>query len=295
MNSTELHPLAYFEYIINNENISEVIKKEFYYSDCVSIGLGDLIEIKYVEQNDFGEHVVKSILTKDMLLPILYREFQKAKVILYSFCIDNPKQATENYLRIQINTLQAIINNNSNLINNHLYFMLPIRGLLNYINDILLTPEMERFELEESKISTTALSDTEQISFDSSTKSEIDIIHSVFDYMNEFNEKREKILSDEDFKLLIKYTTELIKHEKLPVVEKQLNPKISNDLLRFSYWVLHKEIYTTIRIRVCFYDFIKAIFLNFKDNHISSIRSQFGTKKRVKKDVFLPEIISKYL
>ncbi len=295
MNSTELHPLAYFEYIVNKDNISEVIRKHFYYSDCVSIGLGDLIEIKYVEQNDFGGHIAKSITTKDLLLPILYREFQKAKVNLHSFCIGNEKLASENYLRIQINTLQALINNNSNLINNHSYFMLPIRGFLNYINDILLTREMERFELDESRISTTSLSDTEQISFDLSTKSDIEIIHSIFDYMSGLNEKREKILSDEDFELLVKYTTELIEHEKLPVVEKQLEPKISSDLLRFSFWVLHKELYNTQKIRSYFYDFIYAVFLNFKNNDISSIKSQFGTKKRVPPHKFIPEIITNHL
>ena len=169
--------------------------------------------------------------------------------------------------------------------------MLPLRGILNYVNTILLVPGMERFELDESKISSFTIDSVEQIPFDLTQKTDIEIIHCVFDYMKGLNEQKEKIFSDEDFNLLIEYTTELIEQEKIPVVEKKLQPKISNDLLRFSYWVLHKELYTTKRIKPYFYDFVQVVFLNFKDSHISSIKSQFGTSKRVKKDKFLPEII----
>lgn len=291
MNSTELHPLAYFEYIIDSKNILEVIKNEFLYSDCISYDLRDSREIKYVERNDSGEFIETSILTKDLLLSKLYREFQIAKDNLYSFCINSLKSTRENYLIIQINTLQAIIDKKSKFLSEHAYFLLPLRGILNYINDILLIPEMERFELDESLISSIEIDSSQQNSFESTHKSNNKIISSIFDYMNGFNEKMEKILSDEDFGLLIKYTTELIEDEKLPVIEKQLFPKISNDLLRFSFWVLHKELYTTKRIRPYFYSFIHAVFINFKESDIKSIQSQFGTKSRVYRDKFLPEII----
>jgi len=296
MNSTELHPLAYFEYIIDSENILEVIKNEFLYSDCISYDLGDSIEIKYVEQNDLGEFIQKSILTKDLLFPKLYREFQKAKNNLYYCCINSTKSTTENYLRIQVNTLQTLINKNSYLINNHSYFMLPLRGILNYINDVLLIPEMERFELDESQISTIEMANVEENSFDSTQKSDIEKIHSIFDFMNAKNEQRENILSEEDFQLLLKYTTELVKYERVPVIEKQLEPKISNDLIRFSYWVLHKELYTTTRrIKPYFYDFVKALFLNFKDSNVISIKNQFGTSTRPYKHDYIPDIIRKYI
>lgn len=295
MSSTDLHPLAYFEHIIDSDNILKEIENEFFYTDCFDIILEDSTEVKYTEPNEFGVFQQRSILTKDLLVPKIYREFQKAKNNLYSFCLDHTNSIKENYLTIQFNTLQAIINKNSNFISSHIYFMLPLRGILNYINTILLLPGMERFELDESKIPSLAIDSAEQIPFDLTQKTDIEIIHSIFDYMKGLNEQKEKIFSDEDFNLLIKYTTELIEQEKIPVLEKQLQPKISNDLLRFSFWVLHKELYTTKRIKPYFYDFVQVVFSNFKDSHISSIKSQFGTSTRVKKDKFLPEIILKNL
>lgn len=295
MNSTDLHPLAYFEYIIDSENIMKEIEKELSYSDYYNIDIENLTEVKTFEQNEFGEFEQKSILTKDLLVPKLFREFQKTKNHLYSFTIHNAKLTSENYLGIQVNILQNIINNHSDLINRHSYFLLPIRGILNYINNVLKSQEMNSFVLDESNISYCDTKILEQIGFDSTTKTDIEIIHSIFDYMKGLNEQRENILSEEDFKLLIKYTSELVEQEKIPVVEKQLQPKISNDLLRFSYWVLYKEIYKTSRIKPYFHEFVKTVFLNFKDSEIKSIKSLFGTSTRVKKDRFLPEIICKYL
>lgn len=295
MNSTDLHPLAYFEYIIDGENILKEIEKELLYSDFSNINLESSMEVKYMEQNEFGEFEKKCILIKDLLIPKLYREFQKTKNHLYSFYIHNKSLSTENYLRIQVKILQNILNNQSDLINRHSYFMLPIRGIFSYINNFLLLPEMNSFVLDESHILYNYAIIPEQTEFDSTKKSDEEIIHSIFDYMKGLNERRESIFSEEDFNLLIKYTSELVEQEKIPVVEKQLEPKISNDLLRFSYWVLHKELYTTKKIRPYFYDFVQTVFLNFKDSEISSIKSQFGTSSRVKKDKFLPEIILKNL
>lgn len=295
MNSTDLHPLAYFEYIIDSKNILKEMEKELFYSDYYTIDKENLTEVKTFEQNEFGKFEETNILTKDLLLPKLFREFQKTKNHLYNFTLYNAKLTSGNYLEIQVNILQKIINNHSDLINRHSYFILPIRGILNYINNILKSQEMNSFVLDESNISYGETKILEQIGFDSTIKSDIEIIHSIFDYMNGMNEKREDILSEEDFNLLIKYTSELVEQEKTPVFEKQLQPKISNDLLRFSYWVLHNELYTTKRIKPYFYDFVKTVFLNFKESEISSIKKQFGTSTRVKKDRFLPEIILKNL
>lgn len=295
MKSTELHPLAYFEFTIDSENLVKEIENEFLYSDYSSFDLGDLIEIKYVEQNDLGEFSQKSILAKDLLTPKLYREFQNTKNCLYNFCINSTKLATENYLRIQVKILQSIITKHSDLINKHNYFLLPIRGILKYINETLLLPEMTSFELDEIQIIDAFSHNVEQIQFNLLPKSDIEIMYSVLDYLKGNSQKREKILSDEDFEILIKYTTELIQQEQVPVISKQLHPKISNELIRFTYWVLHKELYTTRKIRNYFYDFVKAVFSNFEKSDISSIKSLFGTQTRVTKDNFLPEVISKYI
>ncbi|MGA9637959.1 hypothetical protein, partial [Flavobacterium sp.] len=192
MNSTDLHPLAYFEYIIDSENILKEIENEFLYSDCISFDLGNSIEIQYLIQNDLGEFIQTSILAKDLLLQKLYRESQKAKNNLYSYCLDSTKSTTENYLRIQINTLQALINTNPNLINNHLYLMFPLRDILNYINDILLLPEMGRFVLDETYISPIEIDGAKQNPFDSTLRTDIEKIHLIFEYMKGNNEQKVK-------------------------------------------------------------------------------------------------------
>lgn len=84
---------------------------------------------------------------------------------------------------------------------------------------------------------------------------------------------------------MIKLIVELVAKEDLPDNIKKLESvSISNDLLSFTFWVLHKQLYTTKRIRPYFIQFLKQTFSNFNDKSIESIKKGFGTKSRALKD-----------
>ena len=106
---------------------------------------------------------------------------------------------------------------------------------------------MKDFELNEEGIQYEASSHQGS----SILKSDIEIIREVLGYMKSKNEKRETILNAEDFKLLIEYTTHLIEQKEIPEITKQLKPKLTNELIRYTFAVLHKEFYTRKRNREC--------------------------------------------
>lgn len=111
---------------------------------------------------------------------------------------------------------------------------------MKYINDRLLVPKIDKFVLDESKVDFTI-----DDSFKIYVKSNEELIHSIFDFMKGENERKETILSEEDFNSLIGYTLCLVEEEKVPKISKQLNPNVSSkDIIRFSYWVLHNGLAT---------------------------------------------------
>ncbi|MCB0745239.1 MAG: hypothetical protein KDC67_15125 [Ignavibacteriae bacterium] len=125
---------------------------------------------------------------------------------------------------------------------------------------------------------------------------ENELILEVFGFMAGLNEKRERIMTDEQYDLMINYIKKLVKDEKLPEIKVKLNKvKISNELLSYSFWVLHNQLYTTTKIRQYFIEFLKLAFENFKNKEVTTIKSGFGTKGRFPIDDFIPQIIKQYL
>lgn len=288
--STLQNPIFFFEYILNDNNIYKELVKQLEYSDFKSYHMTLPSELNYVEENEDGEFIEKTMDIAKLLLPILRREFKKSKELLKENYINFNFEQNSHFLRFQFNTIQSLLNDNLEIINKYSYFLLPLRGLVKFINERLALPNVVHFTLDETGIIYNPINETDKL-----FKSNDDTILSIFEYMKEENEKKEKILNDEDYQLLLKYITHLVEKEEIPYIEKQLKPNISNDQLRFSFWVLHYELYTTKRKRKYFYEFIKAVLLNFSNSEITSIESQFGTKSRVIKDKFLPHSILKYL
>lgn len=125
---------------------------------------------------------------------------------------------------------------------------------------------------------------------------EIELIQSIFGFMSGLNERAELILDSTDYELLIKYNIELVKGQSVPIIERRLNPNVSKiEMISFPYWVMHKALYTTHRIKPYFYNFIKEVFINFDATELSSLQGFFGTKTRLYSHHFLPQIIKEYL
>ncbi len=126
-------------------------------------------------------------------------------------------------------------------------------------------------------------------------KSDIELVHSIFDYMKGKNQNREYILNETDFNLLIEYNIYLVEKEEVPTIEKKIFPNLKQGEISFSYWVLHKELYKDSKIKDIYITFLKKVFEKFDNSKETSIKSQFGNKRRCYKHSFLPEIITKYL
>lgn len=286
MESNTENPLAFYEYIINEHNICIELDKRLLYSDFTSYIINLPDEIKYVEQIEFGEYKEGILILKNEFIPILRLEFEKSKKLILEKYFTNDEISNRNFLRYLFNILQSLVNDESKIINKYPYLILAIRGFISFINKKLLYHDMEKFILIEDGLEKIDISDDYN-----TDKSNIEIMHSVLDYMKGLNEKQSKILTDEDYNLLIEYTTHLIEKEEVPEILKILKPDLIKDTIRFSFWVLHHEIYTTKRIKNYFYNFIKLVFEKFENDELISIKKHFGTKSRVPNDKFLPPII----
>lgn len=291
MNSSVNKPLDFFEYITKESNFIEYTNQILNDSDFVSYQVIDCKTVKYTELDFYNNLVGGSLELTQIINPRLRKQLEITKELLKQFCTDNEGHKIVNYLRIQFNTIQSIINDNFEFINKYPHLILPLRAIVKFINDVLILPDTTPYFLNEEKV-TTEIKDGKLVE-----KSTINLIHEIFDYFNGNNEKQEVILEEREFNLLIEHTAYLINEEKVPTIKDKITPNLKNGNILLSYWVLHKNIYTTQKIRPYFYDFIKALFTNFESSEIKSIAKQFGTKTypRVSKFAFLPNIISDYL
>lgn len=298
MNSSNVEtPLAYFESVTNKESIKDIIDSQIFHSDIVSYEYIDYSDIQYVIRDDYGDYKQEKIHISFFVLPVLRIEFEKAKKHIDKFQRYQSDEVAKRYLTIQVRIIQNIINNKTDFIKKHSYFLLPLRGIVNYINNVLLVEGMSPFELDESPIDNIDVDFYNQsIDFNiEKVMSDEEIIISIFGFMNGLNEKREQILNSDDYSQLIDYIKYFISNESLPVIKTKLHANITNDQLSFSFWVLHKEIYTTKPIRPIFLDFLILVFDNFSNTDVYSLRKIFGAKSRVSRSKFLPDSITKYL
>jgi hypothetical protein len=98
-------------------------------------------------------------------------------------------------------------------------------------------------------------------------------------FLNGYNLQGVKIMTDNNYKLLINYTFYLIEKEKLPTDIKPL-PQIgfSSIGIRYTYYKIHEYIYGTQLIRDNWIDFLHEVFSQFKNTSKSTTKAKFSTK-----------------
>lgn len=98
-------------------------------------------------------------------------------------------------------------------------------------------------------------------------------------FLNGYNLQGDKIMTDNNYKLLINYTFYLIEKEKLPTDIKPL-PQIgfSSIGIRYTYYKIHEYIYGTQSIRDNWIEFIHEVFSQFKNTSKSTTKAKFSTK-----------------
>lgn len=98
-------------------------------------------------------------------------------------------------------------------------------------------------------------------------------------FLSGYNIQDEKIMTDNDYNKLLKYVDHLIENDELPDnITKIPNTGVSNGMIRYTFYLIHKELYTTISIKTAWIDFLMAVFFQFDSTSYITTKTKFSTK-----------------
>lgn len=157
----------------------------------------------------------------------------------------------DNYFQYIQRTLQYILNQGEIKITQFPILLKPIEGIYNYIN--------EKYRIDNKIVLQIPIFKT------SDTNDEF-LLCQILGYLQGENDKREKIMSEEQYNLMISHVQFYIDINQIPEIPVRIEHiKIRKNLLHFTFWVLHKHLYTTKTIKDDFLHLIKNIFLDFDE------------------------------
>ncbi len=107
-----------------------------------------------------------------------------------------------------------------------------------------------------------------------------EIIESHLKFMNGVNPSQESILTPNDYEWLLSKTIELVEIGECPTIEKAIRPKISATSISYTFYLIHKEIFTTRPIRDGFIDFLNRAFKQFANTEWTTIKTKFSVKHK---------------
>lgn len=282
MESNINHPLAFFESFLTEDNIERELKS--FYREAIENERVEHIdhvkrEVLVPSQDENGNYALQSILFADTIKRKLENEFHLTKRYLNdaSVMFQNSDEEFRNYLKRQENTIRYITINAQSLLSNYPYLITPLKKISQYIS--------HKYPYEEN------LSYVLKQDFNVET-----LVTTIFGFMNGTNENRQPIMPENEYHLMIKYIVTFIEDERVPVISQQINKtNISNDLLRFLFYILHKKAFGTRPRRPNFYTFIKTAFKQFDDVTETVLHRKFSNKENLQQRNFLPEIVNLYL
>lgn len=298
MESTKHNPLAYFESLIVNNGLNNFLQKyldDFIeYSDYKIIHVDKIKGIvKYLDYDIDGKFIIeKEEHFENVLEAKLFNQFNKSKELINEAVaeISKLKEDYINFLILQEKQIQYIIKKGEKQINLFPILLEPLNGITNYINNKYLNQSDKQIVIDTSFLNLGKPN--------IENNSELQVITSVLGYLKNNNDKREKIMLDEQFDLMIGYVKFYVDNNTLPEISSKLDPlNISKNLLRFSFWVLHKKLYTTDSIRQDFILLMKNIFSDFDNWEVDTLKRKFGNRDKVTHNAkhFIPEIIKSEL
>ena len=298
MESTNYNPLAYFESLIVNNDLNNYLQK--YLDDFIEHSGYEIQNVnrtkgtvKYLDYDIDGKYIVeKEDHFEDSIRVELFNQYNKSKELINESVAEISKSGEDytGFLLLQEKQIQYIINNGEKQINLFPILLKPLNSIVNYINKKYLSENKIKIGVNTSFL---ILEEPKE-----EYNSDVQIIISVLGYLKNNNDKRQKIMSDEQFNLMIKYVNFYVENNTFPQNIKKLDSlKISNNLLRFTFWVLHKKLYTTNSIRQEFIQLIKQIFSDFDNWEESTLKRKFGNRDKVQHNGkhFIPEIIKSEL
>lgn len=121
---------------------------------------------------------------------------------------------------------------------------------------------------------------TENESVSDTSKKLIQKVKTALKYIDAFkgyNIRSEKIMLDDDFKKLEEYVKQLIMKEEVPPnIQPIPKIKIPNVFIKHTFFLIHKELYSTKPKRDYFIDFLHEVFSQFKGKK-STTKTHFAT------------------
>ncbi len=101
----------------------------------------------------------------------------------------------------------------------------------------------------------------------------------LLNFLSGYNSKNEKIMSDNDFARLVEYTNAMIQTDVIPENIKPIaSTNITNEYLRYTFYMIHKQLYTTRPIRIEWIELLHLVFNQFNGVEIETTRKKFSTK-----------------
>ncbi len=292
MESTQEQPLRFFErFILFGEVETYLINK---IDDFVSHTSEQIINIDYkkfqVNYSSFPEskNVKKFIYDpKKELETLLSSEVLKSMDFINNSSVKLKEEEFDRLIKYIKLTLNHIVKSGEKNIIKVPELIQPLNRIVHFINNKYLNESRDKVSLDLNRIN--GMFATEKVC----SNKEV-IVISILGYLKGENDKSEKIMSDEEFDLMLGYVKFYISKKKEPNISKKIKKiKISNNLLRFTFWVLHKKLYTTRPIKESFINMMKSIFENFDNTELSTLKSKFGNKDKVTYQgvSFIPETI----
>lgn len=298
MESNKNKPLGYFESLIVNNGLNNLLQK--YLDDFIEHSDYNIISVnaikgivKYLDYDHEGKYITEfDAQFEDILTVELFNQYNESKLLIDESVAEMSKfkQDYRDFLLLQEKHIQYIINSGEVQINLFPILLKPLNSITIYINEKYLSDNDKKIVLNTSFLNIKEPS----CNYDS----DVQIISFILGYLKTNNEKREKIMSDEQYDLMIGYVKFYIENNSLPEVSSKLESlKISKELLRFTFWVLHKNLYTTKSIRPNFIQLMKVVFSDFDNWEYSTLKRKFGNKEKVSHNAkhFIPEIIKSEL
>ncbi len=111
-------------------------------------------------------------------------------------------------------------------------------------------------------------------------KEKQDIARDYIQFLGGVNLKNESIMSPKEYENLLEYTDYLIQFEEVPKGVSRIKPTmISKDHIKYTYYLIHKSLYGTNRVKDVFIYFLIAVFQEFeKKPAFTSIKANFSHK-----------------
>lgn len=277
-------PIQYFVNIFKDIYLQSEIKQylscgfeeENGYIDDIDNDTG-IIYLKDGQKYSFETHFINR----------LNSELVKSKLLIDNYVLPNPLYLKD-YIRFLHSELQYIINNNSETFYKFPSFVYFITEIRDYVNNKFISNPDEKLVLSIPNFNV----------LKTSASTDDELLHLVLGYLKGQNEKREKIMSDDDFEFLISTIKAYISNKTTEVGDRRIKEvKISRQLLSFTFWVLHKHLYGRRPRKADFLTLIKQLFVEFDGNGSDSFYKKFGSKSKVtyKGLSFIPQIIKQEL